>query len=97
MAPYAPTREAAEEDIISIYVYDAQKFGTAQAERDHDGLIKCFSFIADHPYAARERTEFTPPVRLHFYVSHVTVYIARDDHILIVRVLHGRQDWERHL
>jgi plasmid stabilization system protein ParE len=30
---------------------------------------------------------------LYFYGAHVVVYTATGDHILIVRVLHGRQDW----
>ncbi|QNT71077.1 type II toxin-antitoxin system RelE/ParE family toxin [Defluviicoccus vanus] len=46
---------------------------------------------------ARERAEFDPPVRLHPYQAHMIAYIIRDDGILIIRVLHGRQDWERYL
>lgn len=42
---------------------------------------------------ARLRNEFTPPVRLYPYGAHVVVYTATGDHILIIRVLHGRQDW----
>lgn len=38
-----------------------------------------------------------PPARFYFYRAHIIVYLIRDDYILIVRVLHGRQDWERHL
>ncbi|MGF7210838.1 toxin ParE1/3/4 [Skermanella aerolata] len=91
------TTQKADEDIIAIYVYGAQEFGTAQAERYHAGLITSFEFLAEHPFAARERTEFNPPVRFHFYEAHVVVYVVTDEHVLIVRVLHGRQDWERHL
>jgi toxin ParE1/3/4 len=46
---------------------------------------------------ARERPEFEPPVRLHPYQAHMIVYIEDGAAILIVRVLHGRQDWERAL
>lgn len=91
------TTQKADEDIIGIYVYGAQQFGTAQAERYHAGLVECFEFLAEHPFAARERTEFNPSVRFHFYKAHVVVYVVTDEHLLIVRVLHGRQDWERHL
>lgn len=34
---------------------------------------------------------------MHFVGAHVVAYIVKEDHVLIVRVLHGRQDWERHL
>ncbi|UEM06915.1 type II toxin-antitoxin system RelE/ParE family toxin (plasmid) [Skermanella rosea] len=91
------TTEKADEDIIGIYVYGMRRFGTEQAERYHAGLIECFSFLCEHPFAARERSEFDPPVRLYFHQAHVVVYLVRDDILLIVRVLHGRQDWERHL
>ena len=51
--------------------------------------------IADNPRIARERAEFNPPVRLHPYQSHTIVYLLNDMGVLVVRVLHGRQDWER--
>ena len=46
---------------------------------------------------ARERTEFAPPARLHPYRSYLIVYLLDDEGVLIVRIMHGRQDWERHL
>jgi toxin ParE1/3/4 len=75
----------------------ARDFGEAQAERYHAGLTRSFEFVAQNPLAVRERTEYVPPVRMHFYESHVVVYLVKQDHVLIVRVLHGRQDWERQL
>lgn len=39
------TTQKADEDIIGIYVYGAQQFGTAQAERYHAGLVECFEFL----------------------------------------------------
>jgi toxin ParE1/3/4 len=46
---------------------------------------------------ARERREFEPPVRLHPYQAHMIAYIIRDGGLLIIRVLHGRQDREKYL
>lgn len=91
------TTDRAEEDIIEIYVRGVRDFGEAQAERYHTGLTKAFEFVAQHPLTARERTEYTPPVRMHFYEAHVVVYVVKRDYALIVRVLHGHQDWERQL
>jgi toxin ParE1/3/4 len=53
--------------------------------------------MADNPHMARERAGFSPAVRLHPHQAHLIVYVAQGEDILIVRVLHGRQDWERHL
>ena len=42
---------------------------------------------------ARERTEISPPVRIHPSGSHVIVYLIEEaENILIVRVRHGRED-----
>ena len=91
------TTAQADIDIISIYVQGARDFGAAQAEKYHAGLVRCFDLLSDNPLLARERSEFSPPVRLYFYEAHVIVYMQEGNDILIVRVLHGRQDWERHL
>jgi toxin ParE1/3/4 len=38
--------------------------------------------------------ELVPPVRLHPYQAHMIVYVEEGAGVLIVRVLHGSQDWE---
>jgi toxin ParE1/3/4 len=93
---YRTTRRA-DQDIIDIYVHGAAEFGVVQAERYHEGLISVFDLLAGNPLLARERSEFNPAVRLHPYQAHMIAYVIRDDGILIIRVLHGRQDWERYL
>jgi toxin ParE1/3/4 len=93
---YRTTRQA-DQDIIDLYVRGALDFGAAQAERYYQGLIATFGLLAKNPRIARERTEFNPPVRAHPYQSHLIVYVLQDDGIVIVRVLHGRQEWERYL
>jgi toxin ParE1/3/4 len=91
---YRTTRQA-DQDIIDIYVHGAGEFGVEQAERYHAGLVEAFEVLAANPRIARERPEINPPVRLHPYGSHMIVYTIRDEGVLIVRVLHGRQDWEQ--
>ncbi|MGH7088411.1 MAG: type II toxin-antitoxin system RelE/ParE family toxin [Stellaceae bacterium] len=90
---YRTTRQA-DADIIDIYLWGCHEFGQRQAEQYHNGLAATFDLIAAHPRMARERSEFNPPVRLHPYQSHLIVYMLDDDGVLIVRVLHGRQEWE---
>lgn len=93
---YRTTRQA-DRDIIDIYLWGCREFGQPQAERYHEGLAATLDLIAANPRVARERAEFTPPVRLHPYKSHVIVYLLDGRGVLVVRVLHGRQDWERWL
>jgi toxin ParE1/3/4 len=89
--------ERADDDVIEIFVSGVREFGERQAARYHAALVEAFEFVAAHPLAARERKEYVPPVRMHFIGAHVVAYVVDEDHVLIVRVLHGRQDWERHL
>jgi len=85
---------AAADDVAAIFVRGAAEFGLAQAEKYHAGLERIFEFLAANPRAARERDEISPPVRLHPFAVHVVVYRIVGDEVLVVRVLHGRQDWE---
>lgn len=85
----------AEEDLIHAYREGVRMFGEEQAEKYHAGLNRVFLFLSNTPKAARERTEITPPVRIHPYRSHIIVYLADDNgNILILRIRHGREDWE---
>ncbi|UMY16548.1 type II toxin-antitoxin system RelE/ParE family toxin [Methylobacterium organophilum] len=84
-------------DIIEIYTRGAQEYGTQHAERYGAGLRALFRLLAANPGIARRRTEFSRPVRLHPYRAHLVAYTEQEDGILIVRVLHNRQDWPRHL
>ena len=93
---YRTTRQA-DQDIIDIYLWGCREFGQPQAERYHAGLAGTLDLLADNPRISRERTEFSPPVRLHPYELHIIVYLLDDRGVLVVRVLHGRQDWESYL
>lgn len=42
---------------------------------------------------ACERTKFTPPMRIHLVGVHLVIYRIKDDHLHIVCVLGGWQDW----
>jgi len=86
----------AEEDIINIYQEGCLNFGATQAEKYHVEMENIFKFLSHNPNAARERTEITPPVRVHPYGSHIIIYlIDSTDSVFILRVRHGREDWAK--
>ena len=87
----------AERDIGDIYRKGAALFGMERADSYQNGLRRSFDMLAANPRLARERTELKRLVRLHPYQAHMIVYVEHDNGILIVRVLHARQDWARHL
>ena len=90
---YRTTTEA-DLELIEIYVFGAERFGVQQSEQYLEGLFQTFDLLAENPHLARERRELNPPMRLHPYGAHMIVYTIKGDDILIVRVLHGRQDWQ---
>lgn len=89
------TTRLADQDIIQLYGRGVMDFGVLQAEDYIEGLFTAFELLAANPHIARERQELTPPVRLHPYGVHMIAYVLQGDGILIVRILHGRQDWQR--
>jgi toxin ParE1/3/4 len=85
-------RPAAEVDLSEIWLHGADRWGVEQAERYSDSLFAVFDLLADFPELARERGEFTPPVRIHPSGSHLVIYRSERQGIEIIRVLHAHQN-----
>lgn len=80
-------------DLDDIWRYSAETWSIEQADRYIDDLVRTFETIAGMPTLAPERSEFQPPVRIHVHERHLIVYTIADDHLAIVRLLGGQQDW----
>jgi toxin ParE1/3/4 len=88
----------ASKDVEHILSQGLESFGIEQARRYRGGLIDAFTFLAAYPRAARLRTEIAPPVRVHRFGSHLILYdVVDEDSIVILRVRHGREDWQADL
>ena len=85
-------RPAGEEDLSRIWRYGADKWGVEQANRYADGLFALFDLLARFPEMARERTEFSPPVRLHPSGAHLVIYRQDGHGGGIIRILHSHQN-----
>ena len=88
---------AAEADLEDIWLYAARNWSIDQADRYTDALEAAFDTLVAMPEIARERPEFSPPVRVHPSAQHVIIYRIAADHIVILRVLGGRQNWQTYL
>lgn len=88
---------AAEGDLEAIWRYTAHSWGVEQAQRYIDSLATTFDLLDHEPALAREREEFTPPVRIHPHAHHLIVYITTGEGILIVRVLYKSMDVDARL
>jgi len=84
---------AARDDLEDIWLYSAENWSVTQAERYMDALEETFARLLIMPEMARERREFVPPVRIHPSGEHMIVYRIGGDHLAILRILGGRQDW----
>ena len=85
----------AEADLEDIWRFGAAEWSPVSADQYLDGLIAVFDLLLSMPMIARERTEFSPAIRIHPTGQHLVIYRIQDDHLHIVRVLGGRQDWQR--
>ena len=93
MAGYRLT-VAARADLRRIFVESIELFGPTQARAYRDRIGTTFALIAQQPGMARLRRELEPSVRVHPVGAHFVVYIEQDDSVLILRIRHGREDWQ---
>lgn len=92
--PYKLTRKA-DEDLTHMFIYGVKQFGLEKATAYFTKIEKSIQIIAQNPRIGRERTEITPPVRIHPSGYHIIIYRIEDDgHILIIRLRHSREDWQ---
>jgi len=88
-------RPSARADLEGIWREGVAHWSPDTADAYIRALLARIDLIAAHPEIARERHEFTPPVRIHPAGAHVVVYRIAEDHIDIIRIRHGREDWAR--
>ena len=84
---------AARKDIEDVWLFSARSWSVERAERHMDALEKTLDLLVSMPRMAPRRTEFDPPVRIYPSAEHVIVYRIKRDHLVILRILGGRQDW----
>ena len=87
----------ADADIVAIAETTIERWGFAQAEKYVLGLHETFRMLAAFPDLGREAGDIRPGYRKVETASHAVFYRKTDDGVLIVRVLHQRMDFGRHL
>lgn len=87
-------RPKAEADLNAIWAYTVSEWSRDQAVAYLSGLDAALTLLCTFPEMARERSEFSPPVRLYPYRSHIVVYLATDTSLDVIRLLHGKSDWQ---
>ena len=90
------SRKAAD-DLSAIADFTIAAFGTEQARKYRDQFQPCFDSLLANPQLGRSADELAPGLRRIRQQAHVVFYRADADAVLIVRVLHYRMDFDRHL
>lgn len=85
---------AARNDLENIWLYTVQTWSIRQADRYTDILEDTFERLVYMPEMTRARPEFDPAIRAHPSAEHVIIYRTESDHLVILRVLGGGQDWQ---
>lgn len=68
-----------------------------QAESYQESLKEKCLIIAEMPYMYPKSSVLIPPVHICHHQRHLIIYTIHADHILIIRILHDRMDYEHQL
>jgi plasmid stabilization system protein ParE len=97
MSRYRLTPQALT-DIFDIVNFIAEDHPAA-AGKVEEAIFKACEFLAENPFAGRERKELTPlPVRfwvIQPYSNYLIVYRAEKKPLQVIRVLHAARDLPR--
>lgn len=89
-------RPRARQDLVEIWLYIADESGEPRADRYLRRLNDVVSYLAQQPLMGRKRPEISEEgIRSFPAESHVIFYIALQDGIELVRVIHGSLDLEK--
>jgi len=84
-------------DLDGILDCTLLKFGAAQADKYVTQLKTHLTMLAENPFLASEREEFSPAVRIFPSGGHLIVYEKKEDHILVLRIAHSKMNLNQNL
>ncbi len=83
---------AADNDLISIAVYGAERWGSDAAFMFVNTFERAFLLLSQHPDIGRPRDEIDPGIRSWLHRGYVIYYAHASDEVTIGRILHGAAD-----
>jgi len=86
----------AEVDLEEIWLYTLKNWSMEQPDAYHNSLVATFEGLAAGTKHGRP-AEVLPGFQKYLCGSHVVYFLDNPDHLDVIRVLHQRQDVERHL
>lgn len=86
-------RPRAVSDLDDIWAYTVERWSVVQAQGYLAGLNDTLTLLCQHPEIARLQ-DFTPPLRIFPFRSHLVVFHADDSRLEVIRILHMRSNWQ---
>ncbi|HEX4180597.1 MAG TPA: type II toxin-antitoxin system RelE/ParE family toxin [Caulobacteraceae bacterium] len=87
----------AQADLDSIWDYSATHWGDDQAERYVRDIQRAIEAVASNPCLGRACDEIRTGYFKRVVGSHVLFYRLAGEQVEIIRILHQRMDFDRHL
>lgn len=84
--------QSARADLVSIGSYTLEEWGDEQMRRYMTNLRRAIASLGQRPFSGRSRSDLSDDMRAWPTGSHVTYYTADAETVIILRVLHSRQD-----
>lgn len=88
---------AAQRDLSSIWDFTEERWDTGQTGKYIRELQGAIERIVADPRRGRARDEIRAGYRSYAIGSHVVFYVARAEHIDVIRILHQQMDAFRHM
>jgi toxin ParE1/3/4 len=85
----------ADGDFVTILRRSRSAFGPDQMDAYAEQLYSAFDNLAQFPSIGRARDEIAPGLRSYPVGQHIAFYHATDDELIIIRIIHSRQDVEQ--
>ncbi len=90
-------RRKVDNDLVNIYAFSVQEWGTARAEEYIRDINSVFHQLAGNPSLGREYHHIKSGLRAFNVVSHIVFYKPTSYGVAVIRVLHHAVDVPRHL
>ena len=87
----------AKRDLQAIARQGALRFGLLQSKEYAQRIARALDTIRDMPEIAHVRAGYPRPIRVHPVGVHLIVYEVKAQTVMVVRVLHGRQNLIDHI
>jgi len=85
-------RPEVRRDLAEIWSYTAEQWDSEQAERYTNRLRERITAVAENPHLGSDCDDLYPELRRIKCGSHLIYYLADEDTLDVVRILHQRRD-----